>query len=106
MKLRTVLAFISLLGVCTFAQQPVHAQLKLRIVADKDIYTLNERVLVKAELTNLTSTTLCFPVPDQDCESSRTGSVLTTGESVNTGGEQFICHLDGGAQQGPNWNPR
>jgi hypothetical protein len=100
MKVRTVLVFISFLGVCTFAQQPAHPQLKLRIVVDKDNYALNERVLVEAELTNLTSTTLCFPVPNQDCESSRTGSVVTTGESVKAGGEQFLCHLDGGGAAG------
>jgi hypothetical protein len=74
--------------------------LKLRIVVDKDIYTLNERVMVKAEFINLTSRTLCFPVPNQDCESSRTGSVMTTGDPVNAEGEQFICHLDGGGAAG------
>jgi hypothetical protein len=100
MKTRTLLALLSFLGVCMFAQQPAQPQLKLRIVADKDIYTLNERVIVKAEFTNLTSKTLCFPVPNQDCESTRTGSVVTTGESVNPGGEQFICHLDGGGAAG------
>jgi hypothetical protein len=100
MNTRTLIALVFFLGVCTFAQQPEQPQLKVRIVADKEIYTLNERVMVKVEFTNLTSKTLCFPVPNQDCGSTRTGSVVTTGESVNGGGEQFICHLDGGGAAG------
>jgi hypothetical protein len=100
MRTRTLLALPLFLGVCTFAQQPTPPQLKLRIVVDKDIYTLNEQVMVKAEFTNLTSKTLCFPVPDQDCRSTSTGSVVTMGESVKAGGEQFICHLDGGGTAG------
>jgi hypothetical protein len=71
-------------------------QLKLRIITDKDIYTLNERVMARVEFTNLMTKTLCFPIPNSDCESSETGSAVTTGESVKTGRDQFICHLDGG----------
>lgn len=57
---------------------------------------MHERVMVKSELTNLTSKTLCFPVPDQDCETTRTGWVVTEGEPVKVGDERdlFICHTD------------
>jgi hypothetical protein len=75
-------------------------QLKLRIITDKDIYTLNERVMARAEFTNLMTKTLSFPIPNPNCESTETGSVVTTGESVKKGGEQFICHLDGGGIPG------
>ena len=55
MKIWTVLAVGSVLAVCTLAQPTERRQLELRIVAEKDVYTLNERVMVKSELTNLTS---------------------------------------------------
>ena len=79
------------------AEQSSRPQLKLRIVVDKATYALHERVMVKSELTNLTSKTLCFPVPDQDCETTGIGSIITTGEPVNAGEiDRFICHADGG----------
>jgi hypothetical protein len=95
MNTRTILALLLFLGLCTFAQQPAQPQLKLRIVVDKDVYTLKERLLVKAELTNLTSKTLCFPEPDPNCENTENGSLVTTGEPINREKEQFICHLHG-----------
>jgi len=55
---------------------------------------------VRAELTNITSKTLCFPVPNQDCETAETGFVVTTGEPVRTHGDLFICHEDGGGAEG------
>lgn len=83
------------------AQQSSRPQLKLRIVVDKEIYALHERVMVKSELTNLTSKTLCFPMPDQDCETTAIGSIVTTGEPVNAGEvDLFICHTDGGGPSG------
>jgi len=93
---------MSIMVVCMLAQQGTRPQLRLRIVVDKEVYALNERVMVKSELTNLTSKTLCFPVPDQDCETTRTGWVITQGEPVNAGDERdlFICHADGGGASG------
>jgi len=101
MKTWTVLALGCILTVCTLAQQTERPQLKLRIVTGKDIYTLNERVMLKSELTNLTSKTLCFPVPDQDCETTGIGSIITTGEPVSAEEiDRFICHADGGGASG------
>jgi hypothetical protein len=102
MKTWAAIASMSFLVVCMSAQQSSRPQLKLRIVVDKEIYALNERVVVKSELTNLTSKTLCFPVPDQDCETTRTGWVVTAGEPVNARDERdlFICHVDGGRASG------
>jgi hypothetical protein len=101
MKTWTAPASISVLVVCMLAQQSSRPQLKLRIIVDKEIYALHERVMVKSELTNLTSKTLCFPVPDQDCETTGIGSIITTGDPVNAGEvDQFICHADGGGAWG------
>src|SRR5579871_2466382 len=102
MKTWTAPASISVLIVCMLAQQSSRPQLKLRIVVDKDIYSLNDRVMVKSELTNLTSKTLCFPVPDQDCETTGNGWVLTEGEPVKAGDERdlFICHTDSRSASG------
>jgi hypothetical protein len=102
MKIWTALVSLSVLVVCMLAQQSSRPQLKLRIVVDKEVYALHERVMVKSELTNLTSKTLCFPVPDQDCETTRTGWVVTEGEPVKAGNERdlFICHTDGSSASG------
>ena len=40
-------------------------ELKLRIVIEKETYSLNEKLFAKIEFTNLTNTTLCFPEPEQ-----------------------------------------
>jgi hypothetical protein len=96
-KTWTVFIAAPVLAVCTLAQKTEAPQLKLRLVTEKDSYTLNERVMVKSELTNLTSKTLCFPVPDQDCETTAIGSIVTTGDPVKSGQvDRFICHADGG----------
>jgi hypothetical protein len=106
MKTWTAPASISVLVVCMLAQQSSRPQLKLRIIVDKEIYALHERVMVKSELTNLTTKTLCFPVPDQDCETTGIGSIITTGDPVNAGEvDRFICHAErrrmgGGARIG------
>jgi hypothetical protein len=92
--------FALLVGLCAVAQQATEPQVKLRILVDKEDYSLKEKVTVRAELTNITSKTLCFPVPAQDCEAVATGFVVTTGEPVSTHGDQFICHTDGGGAVG------
>ncbi len=97
MKSRAILALASLVGISVFAQQTPKAQMKLRILIEKNIYALNERVIVKSEFTNLTSKTLCFPVPDQECERTATGWVITKGKPIGAGDyDLFICHSDGG----------
>ena len=100
MMKRPTSLFVLSVGLCVMAQQATEPQLKLRIIVGKEDYSLKEKVTVKAELTNLTSKTLCFPVPDQDCESTATGFVVTTGEPVKTPGDQFLCHTDGGGAVG------
>ena len=100
MKLPTTL-LVLLIGLCAVAQQAPEPQLKLRILVNKEDYSLNENVTVKAELTNLTSKTLCFPVPDQDCETVATGFVVTTGTPVSPREiDEFLCHVDGGGAVG------
>src|SRR5215469_7445676 len=97
MKARLASACIFFLSVSMLAQQNARPQMKVRIVADKDVYTVNERVMVKSELTNLTSKTLCFPVPDQDCEITGTGWIVTIGVPASYADYGvFTCHADGG----------
>ena len=100
MKLRISLLF-SLVGVSVLAQHAAEPQLKVRILLDKNSYSPEEKVIVKAELTNATSKTLCFPVPDQNCETTATGWIVTTGERISSQEhDQFICHVDGGGAVG------
>jgi hypothetical protein len=101
MKTWTAIVFVYVLAVYMVAQQGKRPQLKIRIVVDKDSYALHERVMVKSELTNLTSKTLCFPVPDQDCESTAIGWIITTAVPASAMEfDQFICHADGGGVSG------
>jgi hypothetical protein len=101
MKTSTLLVAGPVLAVCTLAQPTEAPQLKLRIMVEKDKYTVGERVMVKSELTNLTSKTLCFPVPDQDCETTGIGSIITTTDPVGSGQiDRFLCHADGGGAWG------
>ena len=91
-----VLALPCFLGALAFPQQAAKPQLRLRLLVDKETYSLKERVIARAELTNLTSNTLCFPVPDLECDTTGTGAVVVSGEPVNENGEvdKFICHAD------------
>jgi hypothetical protein len=57
MKRRTTV-LVSFVGLCAVAQQATEPQLRLRILVDKEEYSLKEKVTVKAELTNITSKTL------------------------------------------------
>lgn len=72
-------------------------ELKLRTIPSKEIYALHEKVFTQTEFVNLTTKTLCFPVPNPECGDTNSGSVITTGDAVATGQRDiFICHLDGG----------
>src|SRR4051812_7123596 len=81
--------------MCALGQRAA-PELKLRLITAKDNFFLNESVVVRAELTNATKQTLCFPPPDQDCSTPQVGWVVVEGYEASTGGgEQFICHVDG-----------
>ncbi len=73
------------------------AELKLRIIPNKETYALHEKVFTKTEFTNLTDKTLCFPEPVQDCINSVSGYVITRGSPLVSSPEveQFICVIDG-----------
>jgi hypothetical protein len=78
------------------APGPKAAELKLRIIPDRETYSLHDKALTKAELINLTNKTLCFPEPARNCEDTSSGSLITTSESAVTGErEWFHCHIDG-----------
>src|SRR5262249_54575770 len=91
-----VVAGSCVLGALAFPQQAAKPQLRLRLLVDKETYSLKEKVIARAELTNLTSNSLCFPVPDLECDTTGTGAVVVFGEPVNENGEidKFICHAD------------
>lgn len=96
-----ILGILSLICPHAVGQQEGHPQLKLTILLEKEQFSVNENVLVRAELRNLTSQTLCFPPPDQECSTPQTGWVVVTGSALSTGdGEQFICHVDGSGAVG------
>jgi hypothetical protein len=96
MKMWLIPAFASFFGACAFAQQAPHPELRLEMLVLKRGYRVNEKLIVKAKLTNLTSKTLCFPVPDLECSTPQTGSVVIDGEPVRAGeGERHVCHVDG-----------
>ena len=110
-RLEIFLALFAL-GVCSICALSQAAEntllrkapeLKLRIMLGKETYTLHEKVFTKAEFTNLSDKTLCFPEPVQDCVDSVPGYLITKGEApANTPGEheQFICVRDGRAWPG------
>jgi len=102
MKIAIILSLVTILGLCAVAQEARPPEVRLRIVLEKNEYALNDQVLARAELTNLTSKTLCFPVPAQDCRVTATGSVLTTGEPlpVREDHDLFICQACGGSWAG------
>ena len=101
MKVLRTIAFLSSFGAVTSGQRAMRPELKLRITSDKETYSLKEKVIVRAELTNLTSQTLCFPVPDQKCTTTGTGWITVTGKPVNGGDDDlFICHVDSGGKGG------
>jgi len=102
MRMRTIVALVLFVGVGTFAQQTTAPQLKLRIIADRDAYFVGEKVFVKTELMNLTSKTLCFPVPDRACSTTATGWIVTKAQPVMSTREidQFICHADSRIKMG------
>jgi hypothetical protein len=76
-------------------------ELKIRIVPNKETYSLQEKVFTKTEFTNLTDKTLCFPAPAQPQEIVGRGYVEVHGESSNDNTERqyWPDHYDGG----PNW---
>jgi hypothetical protein len=100
-RITSALSVGLLFVTCSSAQNNREPLLRLTINPDKIEYALNETVLVHAELTNISKTTLCFPRPAQDCAFAPTGSLLTTGEPVtNEREESFTCHMDGVGKHG------
>lgn len=101
--MRSTLSLV-LVAVSVLAQRGASPQLQIRTLPDKSTYSLSEKVIVKSELTNVSAKTLCFPIPDQNCETTTTGWIVTIGEPVHPGNaeerERFICHVDGGGEIG------
>jgi hypothetical protein len=90
------------LVVCATANPTATSTLRVRIVIEKEKYAVNETVIVRGELTNLSKQTLCFPKPAQECATSSSGSLITTGEPEQPSDdtEIFICRMCGGGKQG------
>jgi hypothetical protein len=105
MKMRSTLT-LALVAVSVLAQRAAPPQLQIRILPNKSTYSLTEKVIIKSELTNVSAKTLCFPAPDQNCETTNTGWIVTTGERINPANseerDRFICHADGGGEIGEN----
>ncbi len=95
---------LSLFGIGIFAvtmwsqTSKPNVSIELRTISDKETYALKESIMVKSELTNLSTKVLCFPRPSQVCEDSALGYLVTKG--IPPAGardtDQFVCHTDGG----------
>lgn len=70
--------------------------MKLNLLFQKENFKASETPIVRIELLNISTETLCFPPPNDECTNPATGSVEVKGAPVK-GGEydQFICHIDG-----------
>jgi hypothetical protein len=70
--------------------------LRLKFVPNKETYAMNERVFIKAVITNLSDQTLCFPKPDREATNPIQGYLYTevTPPAHATEIEQFINHID------------
>jgi hypothetical protein len=75
--------------------RPIPPELKLRTTLSKQTFTLDEQIAPEVEFTNLTNETLCFPPPDQTCEGTANGSLITRNEPTEGQKEVFFCHVDG-----------
>jgi hypothetical protein len=98
-KIRTIHLLVwSVFGI---AQPVSDSAMRLRIILEKNQYDLNETVFVQGELTNLSTQTMCFPEPAQDCAVPALGSLITTGApDPNDSTDYFICEISGGGNHG------
>src|SRR5215475_9198948 len=77
--------------------RPPKSFFKLRILPDKETYTVDEPLFLRLEFTNITDVTLCFPVPRSRYEEDATsGYTVVRGEGPHgRDWEHFIEHHDG-----------
>jgi|SRR3954468_14048564 hypothetical protein len=95
MKFKMQTAFWLACLLTAFSAAQSKGALQLRITPERDEYFVDETALVKAELTNVSSKTLCFPKPNQECFDGSIGSLLTGGLPENIkDGVVFFCHVD------------
>jgi hypothetical protein len=74
-----------------------HAELRLRIMPDKETYSLHDEIFTKVEFTNVSNLTVCFPEPAQEYVAASQG-VLTRKLIGSTGteeNERFLEVFDG-----------
>jgi len=73
-------------------------ELDLRIIPDKETYSLNDNLSTTKEFTNLTRKTLCFPKPAEEVEEPARGYLTTrlVGPDGAPEEEQFLEHYSGG----------
>lgn len=74
------------------------AELRIRIIPDKETYKLNSKLSAATEFTNLTDKTLCFPKPSQVPEMPWRGivAIRAIGPVGAASEERFLEHYDGG----------
>lgn len=87
-------SFMALAQAPIGAPQALSPEFRVRVLPSKPAYRVSETLFTRAEFTNLTQGTLCFPPPPQDCGSCRLGSLnvsadLDQGESRDV----FMCHV-------------
>jgi len=78
------------------ALHPKAPELKLRIIPDKETYSVHDKVFTKTEFTNLTDKTLCFPEPIQGQAVPTSGYLMTEADRPDAQDrDRFIEVFDG-----------
>ena len=96
MKSLRLLAIFSFSAFSICQTSHTSPQLTLKLVIEKDSFRVGERVKATFELRNVSSRTLCIPLPDQQCTRGETGSLIFEGLKLDTTEQDiFICHVDG-----------
>lgn len=96
-KIGVMLALLSLIFAPTRPHQPdsQNPELQLRILLEKDAYTLNEPIFTRTEFTNLTHRTLCFAEPVQGIHDSAQGYLITNAVPPSRQGEILFVIMGG-----------
>jgi hypothetical protein len=96
MKSLCFFAVLAMSAVAVCQNSFANPQLMLKIAAEKDSFTVAEKVNASFELKNVSAEVLCFPPPDQQCTNSSTGFLLLEGQRSDLDDQdKFYCHAHG-----------
>lgn len=76
MRLYVLAGVLFAICLAALAQHtPAPYQMKLKLLFQKEKFKSNETPIVQIEFLNISTETLCFPPPNQECTDPTTGSV-------------------------------